>query len=251
LDGRPDDRGGTRRLVLVGGAAILTVVLCDLAIGWKVPPLRLREVEDAIADLRSRDPTVLVLGSSHARSFVLVDEALDRLSGSRQRMLAVPVEWGKWTSYEWVLRNRLWPELDQKARQGRGLPSFLLLVTEWWDSTALDPGTGRIDMNLPARSWTLRHFLQDLVRHGLTPYNQNYLQRVWRGWLRGSSLVQDRGFERIPDAFRALLRGADEARQAESRERRLAGWRRMVEEGSASLFDPEQAGAVPRSWSHG
>jgi len=226
---------------------VLTVVLCDLALGMLAPPIRLREVDDALAELRETRPTVLVVGSSHARSFVPVAEELLRLSEGRQRMLAVPVEWGKWTSYDWVIRNRLWPELERRSRSGEDTKDlFVLLVTEWWDSTALDPGTGRIDMNLPARSWTWTHFLEDVAREGLTPYNQNFLQKVWREWWRGSALVQDRGFQRIPEAIKARLLGPETDRKEASRQRRLAGWRQMVEDGEAALFDPDQVAAFDR-----
>jgi len=234
---------GPASLGITAAAAVLTVVLCDLALGRLAPPVRLREVEDALQDLAEADPTVLVLGSSHARSFVPLGRMLEDLSEGRQRMLAVPVEWGKWTSYEWVLRHRILPELDRKDA---GSLSWVLLVTEWWDSTALDPGTGRIDMNLPARSWTWAHFLADVAREGLTPYNQNFLQKVWRGWWKGSALVQDRGFQRIPEALKERLRGPDTDRREASRQRRLAGWQQMVEEGEKALFDPDQVAAFDR-----
>ncbi len=248
VDGRVSRWRGVVSPCITGASAVLTVVLCDLALGMLAPPILLREVDDALKELRNSDPTVLVVGSSHARSFVPVARELEDLSGGRQRMIAVPVEWGKWTSYEWVIENRLWPELDRKGqgRCGPGGPSWVLLVTEWWDSTALDPGTGRIDMNLPARSWTLVHFLRDVAANGLTPYNQNFLQKVWREWFRGSALVQDRGLERIPEAVKDRLRGPEPERKEASRRRRLAGWRQMVEAGEAALFDRDQEAAFDR-----
>ncbi|MBP7127530.1 hypothetical protein KBD49_14305 [Myxococcota bacterium] len=248
VDRKPSRWQGIAQVGLAGTTAVLTVVLCDLALGMLAPPVRLREVDDALDEMRETRPTVLVVGSSHARSFVPVARELEDLSGGRQRMLAVPVEWGKWTSYEWVIRHRIWPELDRQgpAESDPDGPRWMLLVTEWWDSTALDPGTGRIDMNLPARSWTWAHFLRDLARNGLTPYNQNFLQKVWREWWRGSALVQDRGFQRIPEAVKERIRGPETARKEASRQRRLAGWRTMVEEGEAALFDPGQEAAFDR-----
>lgn len=83
-----------------------------------------------------------MLGSSHARSFETMAEILFRKTSGRERMLAVPLEWGKLTSYDWVLRHRLAPRMDETDASGRkvrpGLRHFLL-VTEWWDTCPVGP----------------------------------------------------------------------------------------------------------------
>lgn len=238
-------------LSLTALCAVATVAAVDAALHCVAPPVVLREIDDSVAEYRRSDPTVLVLGSSHARSFVAVGEELARRTGGRERMLAVPVEWGKYSPYEWVLQNRLLPLADEAGDGGKARPSLrrVLLVTEWWDSTILDPGTGRIDMNLPARAWRWRDFLPDVWASGLTPYNQNFLQKVWREATPWSALTQDRGHENITRNLKAALKGPDPAAEAEaaaSRERRLKGWQQMVEAGDAAICEAGQMESLGR-----
>lgn len=47
-----------------------------------------------------------------------MDDTLRHRTGGRERMLAVPVEWGKLSSYRWVLENRLLPMFDERDNLG-------------------------------------------------------------------------------------------------------------------------------------
>jgi hypothetical protein len=226
--------------------ALATLAAVDAALHAVAPPVVLREIDDSVAEYRGADPTVLVLGSSHARSFVVMGQELARRTGDRERMLAVPVEWGKFSAYRWVLENRLLPLVDEADGGAKVRPSLrrALIVTEWWDSTTLDPGTGRIDMNLPARAWRWSDFLADLWKDGLTPYNQNFLQKVWREATPWSTLTQDRGHENVTRNLKALAAAPDAAAEEASRQRRLKGWQQMVEAGDGALLEAGQVAAL-------
>ena len=231
------------KVLLTGMCALATLAAVDVALHRVAPPKPLLEVDEAMAQYEAGDPTVLALGSSHARSFIAMGRALSERTGGAQRIQAVPVEWGKYTPYAWVLQHRILPILVERDASGalrRPSLRHVLLVTEWWDSTALDPGTGSITMALPARAWQWKDFLADVGEHGLTPYNQNFLQRVWREAWSFSTLVQDRGYENITKGLKEAIRGKDEAAERASYDNRMRGWQSMVEDGASHLFDPAQ-----------
>lgn len=238
--------GGQRRfgsVLLTGLCALATLGAVDAALHLVAPPKPLLEIDEAMERYRETDPTVLVLGSSHARSFITMDKVLSERTGGAARIQAVPVEWGKYTPYSWVLQHRIRPILEEQSAPGtRVRPSLrhVLIVTEWWDSTALDPGTGSITMALPARAWEWSDFLADLWANGLTAYNQNFLQRVWKDWWSFSTLVQDRGYENVTKGLKEAIRGRDVETERASYVNRLKGWQSMVEDGAAHLFDPAQ-----------
>lgn len=220
-----------------------TVVAADRVAAMFAPPRHLREVEDAITELRSGDPTTLVIGSSHARTFAVLSESLHARTAGRERLLAVPVEWGKLTSYRWVFENRLLPLFDE--RDGTGAPRRTalrraIIVTEWWDSC---PGDAR-PRNLPARSWTWGDYVADVRANGMTPYNDNFLAYRWSRWFRASALVQDRGQGRLLSALRQRIAPAsDEALQAHF-DATAAEWQEMVEAGADCIGAAEEMGAL-------
>ncbi len=236
--------GGRRsRFWVTGLFAALTLVAADRAANVLGPPRQLREVEDAIVDLRDGDPTVLAIGSSHGRTFAVMDDSLRQRTGGRERILAVPVEWGKLSSYRWVLEHRLLPLFDERDDLGAPRRTALrraLIVTEWWDSC---PGDS-LPRNLPARSWTWTDYLADVRAKGLTGYNDNFLANRWSRWWRGSALVQDRGHGRLLSAVRQRVAPSSrDARQAQFSET-AREWQRMVESGADCLGAPSEMQAL-------
>ncbi len=223
-----------RPLVILSTAA-LTLAAADLVAGRLAPPRRLAEVEDAVAALRRTAPTTLVIGSSHARTFLVVGDSLRARSGGREELLAVPVEWGKLSSYRWVLERRLLPLLDADAGDGaapRGRRwRRAVIVTEWWDSCPLDAPP----RNLPARAWTWADYLADVRTHGFTAYNDNFIGYRWSRLWRRSALVQDRGHGRILAGARAALLPGPEERRRAGFETLVALWRGMVEDGDRCI----------------
>ena len=154
-----------RSLGLVAASALATILAADLLFQLFSPPRVDSEVEDAIQKYENADPDILVLGSSHARTFEVVDRELQARTGGKRTMLAVPVEWGKLSTYAWVLEHRLKPLIEEADPHGvlrrRNLEEFIL-VTEWWDSTPLEEPA----WNLPSRAWQFRDFLKDFLRNG-------------------------------------------------------------------------------------
>ncbi|MEZ5066462.1 MAG: SGNH/GDSL hydrolase family protein [bacterium] len=236
-------RHSWRSVLLVGALAATVVVACDLAVQRVVPIQHQSEVEDAIAELRRSDPTVLVLGSSHARTWEVVGEEVARRTNGATRILAVPVEFGKLRVYDWVLRHRILPLLDDLGPDGRPRRpsvSHVILVTEWWDS--LDDGTP--PANLPSRAWTSRDFLEDATKHGLVAYNRNWLTSRWLRLTRGSILAQDRGYGRVTKGLVRAIRGDDPESERQDTIFRVRKWQRMIEAGAEGVCAPEDMAAL-------
>ena len=236
-----------RSLILVSIAAGATVVAADLLAARVVPPVHRKEVHDGIADLRASDPDVLVLGSSHARTFIAVGDELARRTGGRRSLVAVPVEAGKLATYRWVLENRLAPLLDERDADGRlvrGRLRQFVLLTEWWDSCPVSGGVDGMGTNLPSRAWTWREFAIDVARNGVTDYNRNYLQTRWSRLWWNSALMQDRGQQRIPIAVRSAIGLNDPSREPRRVEARLTEWRAMIEDGARCIGSAQQMEAL-------
>jgi hypothetical protein len=186
-----------------------------------------------------------VLGSSHSRTFDILGEVLSERTGGRERLLAVAVEWGKFTSYAWVLEHRLKPFIEEADASGRPVrPSLrhVLIVNEWWDAQASEGGEQAL--NLPARAWELPEFLADVWQNGMTSYNRNYLANRFRRTFRFSSLVVDRGYERILLGIQKWLRPPTPEFVKSEYERQLAGWQRQGEKSAGTCDDPDQLAAL-------
>ncbi len=233
--------GGWRNLLLVGFCAFATVAATDAALQTVVPLNPLLEVDSAILQYAAGDPTVLVVGSSHARSFVALGRALYERTHGEVRVQSVPVEWGKLTNYAWVLENRIKPLIEARTSSGalrRPSLRHVLIVTEWWDSTSQGNGTSSITMGLPARAWRWRDFLADLCANNLNNYNRNFLQKIWRELWPKSILVQDRGHDRIIEGLRASI--SRKAPSSAKDPKSIEFWQAMIEGGEQSLFEPSQ-----------
>jgi hypothetical protein len=227
---------GGRDLAIVLGAAILTVVGMDLLLQRVAPLLPHRmEAEDGIRSLERGNPETLLIGSSHGRSFVGIAAEVDRASGGRRQMVVVPVEYGKLSSYEWILEHRLRPLLEERDDQGalrRPALRRFVVVTEWWDACSLEEG---LAFNVPARGFTFGDFVSDVLRRGLNAWNQNYLDERWAVLFSGSILFQDRGIGRIREGLRKGIGSASRntASVDEAEQRRLQMWRSTVESGAS------------------
>lgn len=200
---------GWRTFWVLAASGLATVVASDLALQRVVPlPEPILEVEDGLRSWADTDPDVLVLGSSHVRSFGAIQDSLPH-----RKLALVTVEWGTFGSYQWVLENRFLPSLASKPRL-----KDVILVTTFFDLCSSDTVSSR--SNLPARAWHLPDFLGAFARDGMTTFNRNYPQRRWNRTFTASLLVQDRGKGRIV----AGLRNAVAPRSAEAEQaRRQAG----------------------------
>jgi hypothetical protein len=244
---------GFRELVLVLAAAAVTIVGADVALRRVAAPKYVREVQEALADYRHEDPTVLVLGSSHARTFSSVDQIARQRSGGRVRVLNVPVEWGKFRSYEWVLNERLVPFVDEGKPGPLKRPSLkhFILQTAWWDACWKD-GDPPV-FNLPSRAWALGHFAESVAEEGLNDHSRNYVQSRWQELFHGSILVSDRGQDRLVAGLRELALPLSPAAKTAQRKAKLESWQELMERGATCGDHPAELAAAERmlKWAQG
>ncbi len=232
-------------IVLVAVFAAASVIAADFALQRFSSVHHLSEIEDALHTYAMSDPDVLVLGSSHARTFEVVNQELASRSRNGSRILSVPLEWGKLTGYEWVLQHRLRPLIEEKTPSGdlrRTRLRRFILVTEWWDSTISDEPI----WNLPSRAWTWTDFLQDFARNGLTDYNRNYLTTRWLRFAWDSVLAQDRGHGRIMADVKRRFVAEDPRIKEASFEFQTRKWQTMTEEGAAAIANSTEMDALDR-----
>ena len=223
-----------RTLLTVGLSAALAVVAADRLLNRVAPPDQtLLQAQHGVEEFAGGNPPVLVIGSSHARSFPTVRERLRQRTGQALPMAIVPEEGGTFAAYNWVLQNLLRPlieETDAAGRLKRDRLREVMFITTYYDMCAEGDTTGVI-----SHGWTLGHFTRNVWDHGVTPQNRNYLRARWNEMWPSSALVQDRGVGRIDTKIRWLLPGAAE------HERRLAEkYRDAMEEQYATCNDPLQ-----------
>jgi hypothetical protein len=225
--------------LLVG--ASLAVATAEIVLR-RVAPLRppIREVADGVADLRASNPDILVLGSSHARSFEAVANLLARRSAGGRRMVIVPEEGGTFYAFNWVLQHRLRPLIEERDASGRLVRdrlSQLLLITTYWDSC---PVPQTLAANLPSRAWVLDDYLADVAAHGMTDTNRNYVQSRWKALWPFSYLVRDRGAEHLKHGLLQWAHLEPRETPDERRQDRLKTRRGEFESDYATCDDPSQ-----------
>lgn len=234
--------------------AIITVVGADLVFRRLSPPKYVREVVDAMEEYEHEDPTTLVLGSSHARTFAVMDKIVRERTNGQERIMAVPLEWGKFRSYEWLLHHRIEPLIDEKDSSGnKKRPSLrrFIFVMAWWDACWVD-GDPPV-FNLPSRAWTFKDFAADVLDKGINDHNRNYVTSRFGGLFHGSILVSDRGHNALITALHDKVKPLSaEAKQAQF-EDHLEGWRSIMERGKICLGHKGEMEAADRivEWGKG
>lgn len=223
-----------RSIAVVVATALATVVVTDLLLQRVMPlPERRLEVDDGIAALEAGDPEILLIGSSHARSFVPIRDRIRATSGGERDAVLIAVEYGKLSSYAWILDHRVTPLVDETAPDGaRARPSLrrLILVTEWWDACAPYDG---LASNIPARGFTFGDLVADVLANGLNQWNKNWAAWRWRQPFRWSVMLQDRGVNRLRGALReAVGLGPSPEEERAHWEQQVADWQRMTEDGA-------------------
>jgi hypothetical protein len=206
-----------RSVAVVATCALITIVAADVGLARLSPvPRKIMEVDDGVHMLRDNDPDTLILGSSHTRSFIPMRDLVREQTGGDNEVVLIPVEWGLFTSYKWVLDNRVAPLIDE-TKDGKKVRRSIkraLLITTFYDMCDVQH-IGNV--NLPARAWESKHFAADLSARGLTQFNRNYLQTRWKGVFADSVLIQNRGHERVGNALREVIRPISDERRAEIR----------------------------------
>jgi hypothetical protein len=230
------ERAGWRRVAAVTLAASAVVLGADRLFARIAPfDQTLLQTEHGIRELRDGNPRILVLGSSHARSFPAVRERMTRLTGETGAMAVVPEEGGTFAAYNWILQNRLRPLIDERDAAGVRVRSRLhdfLLITTHYDACPEGDGAG-----VMAHGWRFRDFAADVNQRGITPQNRNYIRARWNEIWPWSSLVQDRGVFRLAAKLRWFLP------TSKGHERSLADrYREEMEDAYTRCRDPLQQG---------
>jgi hypothetical protein len=229
------DPGRWRTAVAVALVAACTVVAFEGLLHRLAPmPRRDLEVDTGVRALRDGNPDVLVLGSSHAGAWLPL---IDRLG--RTRVAVVTEEGGTFSAFDWVYEHRLASLVEARHDSAgawvRDRLRHVLLITTYWDTC---PGSRTLwEDALPARAWEWKHYLADVVRHGVTDRNRNFPFTAMKRLFAESMMVQDRGLV----SLRGQLKGAESpdslaGRKAAHAERRR---REIVEEGDL-CFDPAE-----------
>ena len=237
-DGQP--ASSWKRLGVVVAAAVATLLAADAVVRAWVPTSLLgqREASDGIYDLWKKNPDILVVGSSHARTFHALAKSIEKRTLGATQVVSIPLELGRMVPYEWLLEHRIGPMIDERLPDGSKrydrLKHFVLL-TEWWD---ICPPEGEYG-NIPSRAWRLGHFLSDVETHGVTGYNRNYLQRRWQRFWGASAFSRIRKSDDYAAGVRLLLGSAIDDTEA-----RTQSWQRMIEDAAHCLGDPEQMRAL-------
>lgn len=235
-----------RDVIVLLVVAVVALVGADLGLRKLTPPKYVREVHEAMIEYEHEDPTVLVLGSSHARSFTYMDAITRERTGGKVRVMGIPLEWGKFTSYEWVLNERLRPLIEEKDGAAKKRPSLrhFILVTAWWDACGAD-GDPPV-FNLPSRAWTLEHFARDVALHGLSDHSRNYVTSRFGELFHGSILVSDRGHDRLVAGVREAVKPLSPEAKEKQRAMLLENWRGIMEHGAQTLGHPPEMAAAER-----
>lgn len=242
-----------RDLLITLAVAALVLIVADVELRRVTPPKYVREVQEALADYKHEDPTVLVLGSSHARTFATMNALVGPRTNDHVRILSVPLEWGKFRSYEWALQHRLMPFIDEGKPGPLKRPSLkhFILLSAWWDACWKD-GDPPV-FNLPSRAWALGDFAESVAADGLNDHSRNYLQSRWQEIFHGSILVSDRGQGRLfADLHDLALPPAAKAKEAQHH-RKLESWQELMERGSTCGDHREELAAAERMirWAQG
>ena len=243
------------RLVVFLAGALTAIALVDSAANLTSPKRFRREIEDAIVDLRASDPDILVISSSHGRSFHVLGQELAKRTHGQATLVAFPLEAGKMRAMEWVLRNRAVPILDERDSSGnrkRTRLRQLLFGITWWDSCRRW-GAPPVDPNVVSRAWTLTDYLQDVAAHGVNESNRNFIRYKLQRALRFSRLVQSLGndpLQKVADRITAISASMSAPRLHEFRTpfvpQALAKWREDIETGQSCLYSPSELEALER-----
>lgn len=258
--GTSSRKSSRARLVTFLVGVLLAVIVIDIAANLASPLRIRREVEDAVLDLRAEDPDVLVISSSHGRSFHVLGQELAQRTHGAVSLVSFPLEAGTMRGMEWVLRKRAVPILDERDAAGKlkrtRLKKLIFGVT-WWDSCRRgSPPT--VDLNVASRAWTLKDYLQDVAANGLTDVNRNYLRYQLQRMQRFSRLMQAQGedpLQTIANKLMSVAGGAYSRRTSQESTPEstapvvspaLAKWREDIETGQACLLSPSELEALER-----
>jgi hypothetical protein len=236
-----------------GGAVIAAcaALLCaELTLRWIYPANVLREVADGVADLERRTPHILVISSSHGRSFHVLGQEIEARTGGAVTLTSVPLEGGHASAMRWVLQERvraLIDEPDAKPARSRAPLQEIVFGVTWWDTCRREI-PGDVEQNVASKAWRWRDMWQHVAAHGVNDAERNFLNAEMQRRIPLPDLIHRRG--QLLDATRAALAQVG-LTTPPSRERAppeeaafLASWRHDIETGAECILAPMERAAL-------
>lgn len=173
-------------------------------------PLK-RQVRNGLSDLE-RVPNVLVISSSHGRSFHILGEVLREQTAGKVDLIAVALEAGKVDAMEWVLDRRVKPLILESNGEIKEPLTHMMFGITWWDTCRHEvPGTTA--QNIVTHGWDEFEYARGFFSDGVTELNRNYVRNLWRHLFSHSALVRTRfsiseNFGRFTNFLRVMVNGS-------------------------------------------
>lgn len=199
-----------RNLSLVVLGTIGALLCADIVMGQLYSAHSKRQVRDGLNELQ-RVPNVLVISSSHGRSFHVLGDVLRERTNGATDLIAVALEAGKVDAMEWVLHNRVKPYvLDDDGNVKKPLTHMMFGIT-WWDTCREEVPTETAH-NIVTHGWTASDYASDFFDVGANELNRNYVRNLWRHTFSRSALVKTRfaiseNFSRFTNFLRVMVNG--------------------------------------------
>lgn len=240
-----------RSIVMCAFGIVVALVGADMAMGEIYSSPAKRQVRAGLSDLQTT-PEVLVISSSHGRSFHIVGQTLAEKTNNRVKLVAVPLEAGKVDAMEWVLHNRVKPLISDVNGNVKLPLSHVIFGITWWDTCQIDDTVGTAQ-NIATHGWTYSHYLTDVATNGVNDLNRNFVRNLWRHTFTNSALVRTRfaiseNYSRFTNFLRAVLSG--ELPDVEYQDA-LARWHDDIDNGYKCYLSPTHMEAMDRfvAWS--
>jgi len=235
-----------RSISLLAVGIVAAIVFADVVMGSIYNISAKRQVRGGLSDL-STIPEVLVVSSSHGRSFHYIGHRLAERTDGRVNLVAVPLEAGKVDAMEWVLHNRIKPLITDNVGMTKEPLSHVMFGITWWDTCQEEVPT-QTAHNIVTHGWTYSHYFSDVARSGATELNRNFVRNFWRHSFSRSALVRTRfaiseNYNRFTNFLRALLLGKFPDDEYEAT---LARWHSDIDNGYQCFLSPVHMAALDR-----
>jgi hypothetical protein len=162
------------RAMLVAGF-LTAFLLAEVVYHWiDEPKFARHDISQSERDLKASNPEVLVLSSSHGKTFHVMGEFLSERTSGDVNTVSFALYGGTIRGMQWVLENRIEPILDAKGSSADNLKHLIFGVT-YWDSCSADDADP-VSVNVPSQAWHFSDYVGDVLTNGFTPHNRNYLR---------------------------------------------------------------------------
>lgn len=164
----------TSKVMLLAGF-LTSMLIAEAVYHWvDEPSFPRHDISRSERDLWNTDPEVLVISSSHGKTFHEMGEELAARTDGAVNTVSFALYGGTIRGMQWVLKNRVETILDTKIPPGQNLRHLLFGVT-YWDSCSAD-NAPPVSVNVPSQAWHFSDYSRDVLSEGFTPHNRNYVR---------------------------------------------------------------------------